>query len=57
MFNKAKDVQAVRNTARRLLRFEELTRVRGTIGLLAEDFAGALPTATADDLLQVRAIE
>ena len=57
VFNKAKDVQAVRNTARRLLRFEESTRVRGTIGLLAEDFAGALPTVTADELLQVRAIE
>ena len=51
------DIQAVRNIAWRLLRFEELTRVRGTIGLLAEDFAGALPTVTADELLQVRAIE
>ena len=55
--NKAKDIQAVRNIAWRLLRFEESTRVRGTIGLLAEDFAGALPTVTADELLQVRAIE
>ena len=57
IFNKAKDVQAVRSTARRLLQFEESTRVRSTISLLAEDFAGALPTATMDDLLQVRAIE
>ena len=57
VFSKAKDVQAVRHTAWRLLRLEESTRVRGTVGLLAEDFAGALPTATADDLLQVRVIE
>ena len=55
--SKAKDIQAVCNAARRLLRLERPTRVRGTIGLLADDFAGAPPTATADDLLQVRAIE
>lgn len=55
--NKAKDIQAVRNIAWRLLRFEESTRVRGMIGLLAKDFTGAPPTATADDLLQVRSTE
>lgn len=55
--SKAKDIQAVCNAARRLLRLEQPTRVRGTIGLLAEDFAGVPPTTTADDLLEVRVIE
>lgn len=55
--SKAKDIQAVCNAARRLLRLGQPTRVRGTIGLLAEDFAGAPPTTTADDLLQVKVIE
>ncbi|OJJ83543.1 uncharacterized protein ASPGLDRAFT_58636 [Aspergillus glaucus CBS 516.65] len=50
--SKAKDIQAVCNAAWRLLRLERLVRVRGTIGLLADDLAGAPPTATADDLLQ-----
>lgn len=58
MHSKAKDIQAVCNMARRLLRLEQPTRVHGTIGLLAEDFAGAQPTTTtADDLLQVRVVE
>ncbi|KAK5679214.1 hypothetical protein LTS12_029367, partial [Elasticomyces elasticus] len=52
VFGKAKDVQAVCNTAWRLLRPEEWTGIRGTVGPLAKAFASALPTATADDLLQ-----
>jgi hypothetical protein len=32
---------------------EEIIDVRGTTRLLAEDFAGAPPTATAKTLLQV----
>lgn len=53
--SKAKDIQAVYNAARRLLWLERPARVRDTIGLLAEDFAGAPPT-TADDFLEVRTI-
>ncbi|PYI13428.1 hypothetical protein BO99DRAFT_452749 [Aspergillus violaceofuscus CBS 115571] len=50
---KARDVQAVCRLARCLLDDEETTSVHGTIGLLAEDFAGAPATVTADELLQV----
>jgi hypothetical protein len=50
---KARDVQAVCCLARCLLEDEETTSVHGTIGLLAEDFAGAPATVTADELLQV----
>ncbi|KAL4888210.1 hypothetical protein BDV59DRAFT_196623 [Aspergillus ambiguus] len=49
---KARDVQAVCSIARKLLRLDDVAKVRGTIGLLAEDFSGAPPTATADDLLK-----
>jgi hypothetical protein len=51
---KAKDIQAVCHIARKLLRVEKTVDVRGTTGLLAQDFAGAPPTTTAKDLLQVR---
>lgn len=57
VLSKAEDVQAICNIARRLLGLEEPTKVRGTIGLLAEDFAGAPSTATAGDLFQVKDIE
>ncbi|KAF5861165.1 hypothetical protein ETB97_000539 [Aspergillus alliaceus] len=49
---KSRDIQAVCHIARKLLRVEEAVDVRGTTGLLAEDFAGAPPTATAKALLQ-----
>ncbi|KAE8397176.1 hypothetical protein BDV37DRAFT_289652, partial [Aspergillus pseudonomiae] len=49
---KAKDIQAVCHIARKLLRVEEAVDVRGTAGLLAQDFAGAPPATTAKGLLQ-----
>ncbi|KAE8334763.1 hypothetical protein BDV24DRAFT_156592 [Aspergillus arachidicola] len=49
---KAKDIQAVCHIARKLLRVEEAVDVRGTTGLLAQDFAGAPPATTAKGLLQ-----
>ncbi|KAF5855996.1 hypothetical protein ETB97_008115, partial [Aspergillus alliaceus] len=49
---KSRDIQAVCHIARKLLRVEEAVDVRGITGLLAEDFAGAPPTATAKALLQ-----
>ena len=55
--NKVKDIQAVCNAIWRLLRLEQLTRVHGTIGLLAEEFASTPPTASADDPLQVKVIK
>jgi hypothetical protein len=50
---KTRDIQALCHIARKLLRVEEIIDVRGTTRLLAEDFAGAPPTATAKTLLQV----
>lgn len=57
VFGKAKDIQGVCNTARRLLRPEEWTGIHGMVGPLAKAFANALPTGTADDLLQVKVTE
>ncbi|THC88356.1 hypothetical protein EYZ11_012202 [Aspergillus tanneri] len=51
---KARDVQAVCRMAQNLLTPEKDVNVRGTTGLLAQDFAGAPPTATAKGLLQDR---
>ncbi|KAH8431450.1 uncharacterized protein LDX57_009112 [Aspergillus melleus] len=53
---KAQDVQAVCNIARKLLDLQNATTVRGTIGLIAEDFIGASPTATVDELLRIQAM-
>jgi hypothetical protein len=50
---KSKDLQAVCSIARSLLRLDEMTAIRGTMGLLAEDFTGSSGRATAADLLKV----
>ena len=47
------DIEAVCNIAHALLGLSDITGVRGTMGRLAEDFTGASPNATVDDLLQV----
>lgn len=52
---KHKDIEAVCNIAHTLLGLGGTVGVRGTMGLLAEDFAGAPANTTAKDLLQVRA--
>lgn len=56
VFGKTKDVQSVCNIAQKLLRPEDWTGIRGTVGSQAKAFAGALPTGSADDLLQVKTI-
>lgn len=52
---KGKDIEAVCNIAHTLLGLGGTVGVRGTMGLLAADFAGAPTNTTAEDLLQVRA--
>jgi len=47
------DIRAVCNIARTLLGHDNMTGVRGTLGLLAVDFIAAPPDVTAKDLLQV----
>ncbi|KAF4182504.1 hypothetical protein CNMCM8694_006752 [Aspergillus lentulus] len=49
---KSKDLQAVCSIARSLLRLDETSAIRGTMGLLAEDFTGCSGRATAADLLK-----
>ncbi|KAF4207310.1 hypothetical protein CNMCM8927_003584 [Aspergillus lentulus] len=50
---KSKDLQAVCSIARSLLRLDETSAIRGTMGLLAEDFTGSSGRATAADLLKI----
>ena len=52
---KHKDIEAVCNIAHTLLGLGGTVGVRGTMGLLAEDFARAPTNTTIEDLLQVRA--
>ncbi|GFF44665.1 hypothetical protein IFM51744_05876 [Aspergillus udagawae] len=49
---KSKDLQAVCSIARSLLRLDETSAIRGTMGLLAEDFTGCSGRATAANLLK-----
>ncbi|KAE8395913.1 kinase-like domain-containing protein [Aspergillus alliaceus] len=49
---KSKDLQAVCSIARSLLRLDETSAIRGTMGLLAEDFTGCSGRATAADPLK-----
>lgn len=51
---KFQDVRAVCHIARALLGLDNITGVRGTLGLLAVDFISAPPDVTVEDLLQVR---
>jgi hypothetical protein len=51
--DKSADVQAVCALAGALLELDDMPGTRGTIGLLASDFANAPPTATIDELLKV----
>lgn len=50
---KAEDIRSVCKIVHALLRLNDATGVRGTMGILAEDFVGVSQTATAEDLLQV----
>ena len=52
---KSYDIEAVCNIAFTLLSLSDTVGVRGTMGILAEDFTGAPSTATVEDLLQVKA--
>jgi hypothetical protein len=54
---KAEDIRSVCKMVHTLLRLGDATGVRGTMGILAEDFIGVPPTATVEDLLQVRPIK
>ncbi|RMJ22821.1 hypothetical protein PHISP_06310 [Aspergillus sp. HF37] len=49
---KAEDIRSVCKMVHTLLRLSDATGVRGTMGILAEDFVGVPSTATAEDLLQ-----
>lgn len=51
---KSQDIQAVYSMARMLLNQKTAPERRGTVGILASDFVNAPPTATIDELLQVR---
>ena len=50
---KFQDIEAVCNIARTLLGLDDMTGVRGTLGLLAVDFIAAPTDVTVEDLLQV----
>lgn len=52
---KSHDIEAVCNIAFTLLGLGDTVGVRGTMGILAENFTGAPSTATVEDLLQVKA--
>lgn len=54
LLGKNRDVQDVCSIARLLLEREDSPSTCGPVRLLAEDFIGAPPTATAEALLEVR---
>ena len=51
---KEQDIKSVCDMADMLLGLGDMVGVRGTTGLLAQDFAAAPSTMTVDEMLQVR---